>query len=54
MDDVSWRESLEDQGHEEEVRRSLNGRIAARDRLSLEGAEMTVVAWTPPWKRVLQ
>jgi hypothetical protein len=54
VDSVGRRESLEHQGHGEEVRRSLNGRIAARDRLSPKEAEMVVAARTPPQKRVLQ
>jgi hypothetical protein len=37
VDGVGRRESLEHQGHGEEVRRSLNGRIATQDRLSPEG-----------------
>jgi hypothetical protein len=36
------------------VRRSLNGRIAAQDQPSPEGAKTAAAAWTPSWKRVLR
>jgi hypothetical protein len=52
-DDVGRRESLEHQGHREEVRQSLNARIAAWDRPSQEGVETAAAAWTPSQKRVL-
>jgi hypothetical protein len=48
VDGVCRRESLEHEGHGEEVRQSLNGRIAAQDRLSPEGVKTVAVAQTPP------
>jgi hypothetical protein len=36
------------------VRRSLNGRVAVRDRPSPEGAETAIATQTPPRKRVLR